>query len=225
MKKTIILCIAFLGISVGAAYAQQSAEELIKERRELAKLTRQQLNEKASKDARKQAKQYEKEGWQTTPGSLPIAKQLDRTYGMQYELDDTGFPKYIMGQAMSIGQNYDGAKMQALELAKQDLAAQIQSEVAALVETNVANKQLSPEEAATITESVKAGKSLINQNIGRVITVIEMYRTLKNKNKEVMVRVAYNSDMAKEAAKKAIRKELSDKGDELQGKLDEILNW
>lgn len=31
---------------------------------------------------------------------------------------------------------------------------------------------------------------------------MEVYRTLSNKNKEVLVRIAYNSQMAKEAAKK-----------------------
>lgn len=49
---------------------------------------------------------------------------------------------------MSIGENYDAAKMQALELAKQNLAGQIQTEVTALVENTVANKQLSQEQAA-----------------------------------------------------------------------------
>ncbi len=31
------------------------------------------------------------------------------------------FPKYLMGEAMSIGENYDAARLQAMELAKQSL--------------------------------------------------------------------------------------------------------
>ena len=102
---------------------------------------------------------------------------------------------------MSVGQNYDAAKMQALELAKQNLAGQIQTEVTALIENTVSNKQLEPNEAASIVQSVSAGKSLISQSIGRVITIVEVYRTLPNKNKEVLVKIAYNSAMAKAAAK------------------------
>ena len=144
---------------------------------------------------------------------------------MQYEYDEEMFPKYIMGEAMSIGSNYDAAKMQALELAKQNLAGQIQTEVTALIENTVANEQLGAEQAESITRSVMASKNLISQSIGRTITVIEVYRTLSNKNKEVLVRIAYNSNMAKKAAKKAIKEDLEKKGDELHNKLDELLGW
>lgn len=224
MKKVILLFVAFFALSAGTTYAQ-SAKEQAKERKALVKQSRAELNDKASKAARKEAKKLKKEGWQTAPGALPMDKQLDKSYLMQYEQDDMGYPKFLMGEAMSIGQNYDGAKMQALELAKQNLAGQIQTEVTALVENTVANEQLEPEEAATVTKSVMASKNLISQSIGRVVTVVEVYRTLPNKNKEVQVRIAYNSDMAKAAAKKAIRKDLENKGDELHGKLDKLLNW
>ena len=39
------------------------------------------------------------------------------------------------------------------------------------------------------------------------------------------MRIAYNDDMAKEAAKKAIREDLEERGDELHRKLDELLGW
>ena len=124
---------------------------------------------------------------------------------------------------MSIGENYDGAKMQALELAKQNLAAQIQTEVSGLIDNSVATQQLAMEEAVTVTKSIMASKSLIVQSIGRTITVVECYRTLNNKNKEVLVRIAYNGAMAKAAAKAAIRKSLENESDELRNKLDNIL--
>lgn len=224
MKKIIGLCLAFLALTAGSLYAQ-SAKELAEQRKENAKITRAELKQKASKAARKEAKTLKKEGWQTAPGALPIDKQLDKSYNMQYEYDEAGYPKYLMGEAMSIGENYDGAKMQALELAKQNLAGQIQTEITALVENQVANQQLSAEEAATVTKSVMASKNLISQSIGRIFPVMEVYRTLSNKNKEVLTRVAYNSAMAKEVAKKAIRKDLENQGDEMKGQLDKLLNW
>ncbi len=224
MKKLILLCIAFLAFSAGSAYAQ-STTDLAKERKENAKLSRSQLNEKATKAARKEAKRLKKEGWQSAPGALPIDKQLDRSYMMQYEYDDSGYPKYLMGEAMSIGENYDGAKMQALELAKQNLAGQIQTEITALVENQVANQQMSAEQAATVTKSVMASKNLISQSIGRTVTVMEVYRTLQNKNKEVLVRIGYNSAMAKEIARKAVRKDLEQQGDDVKAQLEKLLEW
>ena len=197
----------------------------MKERKELRKMSKGELNEKATKAARKEAKKLAKEGWASAPGALPIEKQLDKSYLMQMEYDDNMYPKYLMGEAMSVGENYDGAKMQALELAKQNLAGQIQTEVTALIENSVANNQLGAEEAATVTKSVMAAKNLISQSIGRTITVVELYRTLNNKNKEVLVRIAYNGEMAKAAAKKAMREELEQKGNNLHEKLDSLLGW
>lgn len=222
----LLLVIALASFAIGGyAQSEKSAKELAKERKEMRKLSRNELNEKASKAARKEAKRLEKEGWRAAPGELPIEKQLDRSYLMQQEFDDNMFPKYIMGEAMSIGENYDAAKMQALELAKQNLAGQIQTEVTALIENTVANKQLQPEEAASVVQSISAGKNLISQSIGRVLPVVVAYRTVSNKNKEVLVRIAYNAEMAKAAAKQAIREDLEKKGEELHNKLDQLLGW
>lgn len=224
MKALKVMLFVVLATFSMGAYAQNS-KEIAKERREIRKLSKAEFNEKASKDARKEAKRLMKEGWQAAPGALPMEKQLDKSYLMQQEYDEDLFPKYLMGEAMSIGENYDAAKMQALELAKQNLAGQIQTEVTALIENTVANKQLQPEEAASVVQSVSAGKNLISQSIGRVLTVVEVYRTVSNKNKEVLVRIAYNAEMAKAAAKQAVREDLEKKGEDLHNKLDKLLGW
>lgn len=203
----------------------QSAKELKKERETIVKMSKDELDSKATKAARKEAKKLKKEGWNTAPGALPLEKQLDKSYLMQYEYNEDMFPKFIMGEAMSIGSNYDAAKMQALELAKQNLAGQIQTEVTALIENTVANEQLEAGQAASVTRSVMASKNLISQSIGRTIPVIELYRTLPNKNKEVLVRIAYSSNMAKKAAIKAVKEDLEKKGDELHKNLDQLLGW
>lgn len=216
---TLVLVMTFT-----VSFAQLTKEQ-IKERKEIKKASKAELGEKATKTARKAAKRLAKEGWTTTPGALPLEKQLDKSYLMQMEYDENMFPKYLMGEAMSIGENYDAARLQAMELAKQSLAGQIQTEVTALIENSLSNKQLAAEDAASVTQIISAGKNLISQSIGRVLTVVEMYRVLGNKNKEVSLRIAYNAEMAKQAAKKAVRQELEKKGDDLHKKLDELLGW
>lgn len=223
MRKTILFLLC--SIFACSAIQAQITKEQRKERKELTKSSKFELNQKATKVARKEAKKLKKEGWTIVPGALPIEKQIDNSYLMQYEYDENMYPRYIMGEAMSIGGNYDAAKMQALELAKQNLAGQIQTEITALIENTVANEQLDAGEAASITRSVSAAKNLISQSIGRTIPVVELYRNTSNKNKEVLVRIAYAGDMAKKIAKDAVKQDLERRGDDLHNKLDELLGW
>lgn len=168
MKKAVLLCLSLIMLSISSVFAQdKTAKEIMEERKEIAKLSKKALNEKATKEARKEAKKLKKQGWQIAPGALPLEKQLDKSYLMQYEYDENGYQKFLMGEAISTGENYDGAKMQAMELAKQNLAAQVQTEMTALVENQVANSQLSAEDASSVTKSIMASKNLISQSIGR----------------------------------------------------------
>lgn len=224
--KAIRFLIIFVLFGISLNVSAQLTKEQIQERREFAKYSKAELNEKASKDARKEAKELKKEGWRVAPGALPMEKQLDRSYQMKSAFeDDMLTPKYVMGDATSIGENYDAAKMQALALAKQNLAGSIQTEVGALIENGVSNEQLAPEDASSVTNTISSGKQRIIQSLGRTVTVVEMYRTLRNKNKEVRVVIAYNMDMAKAAAKKAIRADLNEKSEELKKQLDNLLGW
>ena len=229
MKKISVIVLALF--AVGSVFAQDQTDpktpkEIKKEREQIKKMSKSELSEKASKAARKEAKKLTKEGWRIAPGALPLEKQLDKSYLMQMEYDDHFFPKYIMGEAMSTGENYDAAKMQALELAKQNLAGQVQTKISTLIENTVANQQLVAEEAVSVTKSIMASKNLISQSIGKVVPIVEAYRINKtNKNKEVLVRIAYNVEMAKAAAKKAMRDDLEKQGDEVHKKLDGILDW
>lgn len=218
MKK--IISIAMAALMVCSIANAQSTKETIKERKQIAKLAYSELNKKASKAARKEAKSLKKEGWGVAPGQLPLEKQLDKSYSMYYEYEESGLPKYIIGDAMSPGKTYDTAKMQAIELAKTNLAGQIQTEVTALIESTVANEQISQEDAESIARTVAASKNLIVQRIGRTFTVVECYRQLANKTMEVRVTLAYNAKMAIDEAKAVIKAQLEEKGQDLHDQLD-----
>ena len=213
-----VLFVAFCNAQEAKDY-----KEFIKERNAIAKLTKEARNEKASKDAKKEAKNLEKEGWKVAPGSLPLDKQLDKLYQMQYEFDmETGFPKFVKGQATSLGGNYDAAKMQAVALAKNELAGNIATEVAAVIENKVANKQLDNGDATSVTESVMGGVQKIKEKIGQTIIGLEMYREKQGK-KEVSVTILYSGEMARAAAKKAIQEDMESRGDKLVEKATDLL--
>ena len=222
MKRIILFVLTLL---IMPNVYTQTQVEIIRERQWIAKQSKKELETQVSKATKKEAKRLAKEGWVVSPGALPLEKQLQRSYEMEYQYDDLGFPKYIMANAQSIAENYDAAKTAATSLAITNLAGQIQTEVAALIENTVANQQLTAEDAVSISETVMSSKNLISQSIGRTIVVVECYRVLKNKNREVMVRIAYNGEMAKQAAKQAVREELEKKGEKLHEQLDKVLGF
>lgn len=226
MKRLFLSVVASMLLISGGVCAQTtSVKTQIKERKEVVKSSEKELKKKASSTSRKEAKQLKKDGWKVAPGALPLEKQLDKSYLMQYEFDSHGYPKYIMAEAMSTGGNYDAAKMQALELAKQNLAGQIQTEVTSLIENTVANEQMDQSDAASITRSIMASKNLISQSIGRVVPVVETYRVVNGNNREVLIRISYSMDAAKAAAKGAVKQDLEKRGEDLHNKLDELLGW
>ncbi|MGM9746985.1 MAG: hypothetical protein ACI30H_08510 [Paludibacteraceae bacterium] len=223
MKKLFVYAMAVALAMPCAGVAQEKTQkEMKKERKEVAKMSRDDLNDKVSKTTKKEAKRLQKAGWVVSPGALPLEKQLERSYLMQYEYDENNMPKYIMSEAMSIGETYDAAKFQALELAKQNLAGQIATDVTMLVENEVSNNQLAREEAASIVESVSASKNRIAQRLGRLLPVVEAYRGKQNKNQEVLVRFALDVQYAKDIAKSVIREDLQKKGNKLHEELDKV---
>ena len=230
MKKFCIALAAVFILSTGYVCADTAKEqakerkEAQKNRKEINKASEKDLNKKASKAARSEAKRLKKEGWKVAPGALPLEKQLDRAYLMQYEFNNDGTEKYIMGSAMSTGGNYDAAKMQALELAKQNLAGQIETKITTLVENTVGNDQGNEGDVTSVTRSLAASKNLITQNLGRVVPVVEAYREVGGK-REVLVRIAYSMEDAKRVAKKEIKKDLEKRGDDLHNQLDSLLGW
>ena len=220
MKK--IISIAFtLFLMAGLANAQIS-NDVIKERKKMAKMAQTELKARSSKVAIKESKKLAKEGWAIAAGQLPLEKQLDKSYEMQYQYEESGFPKFVFGDAMSPGKTYDAAKSQALILARENLAAQIQAEVTTLVESTVSNEQISSDDAESVVRTIQVSKDLINQSLGRVIPVIECHRTLPNKSVEVRIVIAYNSKMALDSAKRAVKAKLEEDGNKLADELDSI---
>lgn len=213
-KLTAIL-LAFVFAFSGAGITTISAQKISDEARKASK-------EKVSKEAKKEAKQLQKEGWGVLPGAIPMERQIDRARALQEEVNEDYYPKYLTGEGKSIGEVYDAAKMQSTEIAKQDLVKKIQTELTIEIKSTLANQQISADEATTMFETIEASRSVISQSLGRVLTITDIYRTLENKQVEVFIRVAYDSDNIKKAAKQAIRNDMKKRGNEMHKKLEEI---
>lgn len=209
MKFFAMLVALFISLS-----AQAQSTKMAK-----LKQTKTELKEKASKDARKEAKRLQKEGWQAFPGGLPMDKQVDRVYMYLESFDDDLNPQYVDGSGTATGESYAAAQAQATELARIELASKIGSEATGIIDNMLGNKMLANDQAASVTTYLSENKTIFSQKLGRVQTPLQLRRELKNKNKEVTVRmIAKRADIL-EIAKQAIRDQLEKDGKQLSDEL------
>ncbi len=187
------------------------------------KEAKKEIQRKAIKEARKEAKKFKKQGFDVTPGSLPMEKQLEYTWIKLYQRDEKGQPIYLSADGNAVAQTRTAAEMQALEAAKLNLAGQLETFIRAIIEANIANAQLTNEEAASVTEFLTAAKNVIVTSISQVDPAFKIYRNLPNKNVEVNVKLLVNRDQVVQEAKKRVREELRERLKGLQDKVDKLL--
>ncbi|WP_020533858.1 hypothetical protein [Flexithrix dorotheae] len=211
MKKQFILLFALV-IAVSAVNISFAQSDLKKK------------DLKAIKSAKKQAKKMKKEGWAVAPGSLPMEKALERSWSMLLATNEQGNKKFIDADGNAVAESKSAADLQALELAKLNIAGQLETQVAALIEASVANQQLSREEAASVTKVVAGSKNMIKNTIGNIDPVYKVYRDVGSKNVEVQLKIFYNYDQAMTGAKKVIRNKLEEETNIIHEKLDNILD-
>ncbi|MCD8385470.1 MAG: hypothetical protein LUD17_01115 [Bacteroidales bacterium] len=197
--KTILLALACLIAAPTPAVMAGNDESAAKK----------ELKQKATKEARNEAKRLKKEGWMPVPGALPLDKQIERSWEAQYTYNEDLRPQYVMGTGQATAQSFDAAKLQAQALARQELASNIATDATALVSTSVGNQQLDPKQAASVTQVISEGKQLISQSLTNVLPMVEGYRTLANGNTEVMIRYAVNSQTSIDIARKMLMQDLS----------------
>lgn len=182
-------------------------------------------NEKqVQKDAKKEAKELKKDGFEPQPGALPLERQLENCYMKALDLDEDGFPKYFMGNASTQGTNYDAAKMQAGAVARQDLATQISTQLTQLIDNRLANKQLEDGVVASIAQTTSKSKELISAKLSNTANLLECFRKTSDGRYEVRLRIAYSKERAIKQARAALRAELEKESAEAAKALDEILD-
>lgn len=205
------------------ANAQVATKKEYKALNKQEKVLNKEIQEKAIKDARKEARRLEKEGYKVPVGKLPLAKQIEDSWQAQVTTDAEGVPYYFMATSSTIGSNFTAASMQATNTAKLDIAGQIQTQIASVIEQKIANNEISADNAVAVNSFVSASKSVINNTLGRVIKFVEIYRTLENGNIEAMVTLGYNTEIAQKEAIKAMQKTLDSDAEELMKELDALL--
>jgi hypothetical protein len=210
MKKFFVVILSCM--IAGSAIAQQTTKQL-----------RAELKDKAIREARKEARQMGKDGWDVPPGSIPLAKVLENAWMKQVAEDDNGNVRYIFADGNAVAESKSAAEMQAIELGKLQLAGMIQTNMSSLISANVGNAQLSTQEAASVTEIVQSAKNMIAMELGYVDPTFKLNRPIGKDKIEVQVRLFYDTKQSLEIAKKVVRQELKDKLKLNEEKLEKLM--
>jgi len=216
----------------------KTVKEMKKERKQKLKVLRQ----KAIRVARKEAKRMEKEeGWRTFAGDLPLEKQLENAWIKENEMrindDMSESNAYISSLGIGVSKSQSGAKMQAIERAKIEIAGKLNTYVAAITKSNIANTQLSIVDAETVDEIIQSSRSVTSATLKNLESVVVVFRSkiprkeLRNNNKqqlapgavEVQVRVYYDLYQAEIQVRNEIVKGLKDKVDATEEELKKMM--
>lgn len=178
---------------------------------------------KVSRDVKKEAKRYDSEGWKVFPGNAPIKQQLDIAFRKLTETDEQGLPKWIIANGASVAQTQAAAEMQATELAKNNLVSLIESNMRAVVESDVSNNQLDKKEAATITKTIQVSSNKVSKKLKLVQPLFKVYREVSN-NTEVQIMLGYNYEMVRKQIIDEMKVELQNETDDVRKKYENFLN-
>ena len=205
----------------------QSAIELAKDQRELNKVNTKMLNQKPTRDAKKQARQLKKAGWLVPVGEKTIEKQLTESQllGEELMVDETGSPtrRYIQHTASQVAGTYNAGYAAARNAAIVELAANLKTQVAAAMQAKLDNSQNSSISTATIDKFNQRARAIVDASLTNTRAVVALYRERPNNNYEVQVRLAYDKKELAARLKRAMQQELEMEGDELDGLVDEVM--
>lgn len=178
---------------------------------------------KVARDTKKEARKYEKEGWRTNPGTLPIEQQLNAAFAKQVLTDEKGMPQWIVASGSSVAQTHAAAQMQALEIAKNALIGLLETTMKAVVESDVSNNQIDATEAATITKTIQVSANRVSKKLGYVQPMLNIYRPVE-RNTEVKVLIGYSYEVARQNILNEMRAELQLETDDVRKRYEKFLN-
>ena len=226
MKK-ILTMLAMVLLTTAASYAQ-SAIELARQQRELDKINMDLLKMKPTKEAKKQAKQWKKDGWVVPVGGNDLARQITRSQLMSAELmaDENGqaIKRYIIHTATVTSGSESVGYASARSQCQQEIASMLQTKVAAAIQSKADNAQNSAIDATTVDKFHQRAKSIFDATLTMMNPLIHIYRVLPNNKYQVQVTVAYDKKEMKARLKRQLQQQLEEEGDAMGDELNDVVN-
>ena len=194
MKKIIVMMLAVL-VGITAVEAQPTKKQLKAIKSEMAT--------------------WQSEGWKVAPGDLSMAEQILMQKEYAQKKNNDGEPLYLIGTSTAVGETFKAAQLSVMRGVKMQALEQLDTEITAIIQNDLANKQQSLDKAVSADKVLSRTKEVISNRLPRGIKIISVYRELKTKNVEVRMSFAYNYDKVHEMLQSAASKALEDEIEEM----------
>lgn len=227
MKKTVVTLVLMLAAFMGVS--AQSIQELAKQKKADNKaLADMMKSQKPDRAAKKQAKEYKKQGYQVVGSGRTIEVQIysDQMLAATPMADETGaiVSRYIQHSGTAVAGTQSTAYAAARAACQSEIAALLETKIAGAMQQKIDNSQTSAINAATVDKFHERVKSIISATLTQEIPGLNIYRVLSNNNYEVKVTLSYDKKEVEARLKRALRAELELEGDnELNGIVDEVI--
>lgn len=146
MKK--IISIVVMAIMFVAGAQAQSAIDMNRQQNELNGILRKTLNAKPTKEAKKEAKQFMKQGWSVPAGERSIEQQITESQllGAEVMADENGAPtrRFIQHTAVTVAGTYNAAYATGRANAQAEIANMLATEIAAAMKGKLDNFHIHP---------------------------------------------------------------------------------
>lgn len=216
MKRILLILSALMFGSITVSYAQTAGK--VEEHMKTVK-----KKYKTDKLAKQEAKKRESQGWSVLEGSLPMVVQMEENFTRQNMFDDDGEPLYYFGHGTYRTDDKNAAYKYACLAARQDIASQLETELAEGFSTDVRSQKVSSEESVTVSKAFAEGKAIVSAKLAGVRPLVRIYRRDKFQY-EVEVDMYYSREKAREIAHAAIREQLANEDSGLREMVNDVLN-
>ncbi|MBO4810453.1 MAG: hypothetical protein J5552_02675 [Prevotella sp.] len=225
MKK-ILFAIAAALMTATTLNAQTAAEQA-QAQASLNAIHMKLLNAKPSKQAKKQAKEFKRQGWKEPAGELAIEQQLTQAqlYAMEQITDASGVNqrRFIQVTGRQTSGSYNAGFAAARAAAQTELASMLQTEIVAAWQQKIDNQQQTATTALTSDKFDQRVKAVVDQTLTGSIPVVAIYRVLPNDMYEVEVRLAYDKLEVMKRLHQGLQQQMEQDGDKLEKIVDQII--
>lgn len=215
MKKFFVL-LAVMLMSSTMSFAQTELE-LLKEKAELNKAYG--FKDKASSEAKKQAKEMKKEGWKVNAGDRSLEMQIQSGIDLKKRImksaDGRIVEKFFILSGRQTAQSFNTAYTGARAQAQAEIASAIKAKISQIIKRKQDNQQLSSIDAVTVDKFNARTAIMVEECLTNTNQVLCAYRELSNRSFDVQVRIAFDKEELIAKMKRQIRETLEAEGDKM----------
>ena len=188
-----------------AEMISEDAEEVFKVRKDFEEKSLKKKEKLMMKEYKAEVIQHSADRYKVADNLPSLENQIETDVRTKWSFDEDLFPTYISGEAKCLAKTYELATSKAYDMARENLANEIIHEITMQFSKKDFVKRFGYVKAQEMVQATLDTKNGIQERIGDVMKVIELYNSKNTVSSEVFVRVYYNGIQAKEDFKNALK--------------------